>query len=249
MKTPSATCAECRLLLGGYVLDALEPDEAALVESHIATCADCAREREEFASLPALLDFAGAEEMAPAEPPASLEEAVLDRFAREHRARQRRTRVLRGRVAGLAARLARPLPASAAGALAAGVLAVVIALATGGGPARGEIYHAHLNGVASAAGAHATAQLVTFSQGTHVRLEVAGLRADPGAIYEVWCVRDDGAKVSAGTFRVDGRGRADVALTTAAVPSEYHRLSVERQRAGANGWTGERVLAGMIEYH
>jgi len=249
VNTSPSTCAECRLLLGGYVLNALEPGEVATVERHLELCAECEREREEIATLPALLDYASAADVALPEPPATLEEAVLDRFAREHRAQRRRSSAaLRDRLRAALSRIARPLPASAVGALAAGGLALAIALATGGG-ARGQTYHAHLTGLATAPAATANARLVTSSDGTHVVLRVSGLSADPSSIYEVWCVRNDGEKVSAGTFRTDASGNANVDLTTAAVPSEYHRMSVERQQETATGWSGKRVLAGAIEYH
>jgi hypothetical protein len=52
--------------------------------------------------------------------------------------------------------------------------------------------------------------------------------------------------VSAGTFRLDAAGRADVRLTAAARLGEYHRLSVEQRALGAR--TGKRVLAGEIGY-
>ena len=70
---------------------------------------------------------------------------------------------------------------------------------------------------------------------------IGRLRGNPDDLYELWCVRDDGTKISAGTFRVNARGQAAVDLTTAAVPGEYHRMSVERK-------PGERVMVGEIEY-
>jgi hypothetical protein len=66
-------------------------------------------------------------------------------------------------------------------------------------------------------------------------------------VYELWCLRDDGAKVSAGTFRVDGAGDADVNLTTAATPDQYHRLAVEKRPWGTDSpQKGQRMLAGEI---
>src|SRR4051794_19053408 len=84
--TPTAACNECRNLLGGYVLHALEPDEVEGVRRHLATCASCAAELEQLAGIPAILDTAGvgAVESTVESPPPALEEAVLDRFAREH---------------------------------------------------------------------------------------------------------------------------------------------------------------------
>ncbi|WP_281445365.1 zf-HC2 domain-containing protein, partial [Paenarthrobacter nicotinovorans] len=43
-------------LLGAYLLGGLEPGEARTFEEHLESCADCRRELEELASLPALLD-------------------------------------------------------------------------------------------------------------------------------------------------------------------------------------------------
>jgi hypothetical protein len=74
-----------------------------------------------------------------------------------------------------------------------------------------------------------------------VNLDVRGLHGGPSSVYELWCIRDDGQKVSAGTFRTDASGRADVNLTTAAVPGEYHRLGIERK-------PGVSVMAGEIQF-
>ncbi|MDQ0077764.1 anti-sigma factor family protein [Arthrobacter oryzae] len=48
--------AEMHKLLGAYLLGGLEPAEASRFEQHLAACADCRRELDELASLPALLD-------------------------------------------------------------------------------------------------------------------------------------------------------------------------------------------------
>jgi hypothetical protein len=259
----SATCAECRTLLGGYVLHALEPDEAESVRRHIATCSACASEHGQLMGIPALLDAAGAEETITEKPPAALEEAVLDRFAREHPggtggraddSPRPPTRVrsgwLRGAVHGASRRLSRPLPAAFAGALAAAAVVAALLVLPGGADraGTGEDYQASLAGSPAAPGATASADLRVLSAGTRVSLRVRGLHGTPGTVYELWCLRDDGAKVSAGTFRTDGSGRADVSLTTAAVPSEYHRLSVERKAITPAGGTGEAVMAGEIQY-
>jgi anti-sigma-K factor RskA len=254
--TPSKTaCSECRTLIGGYILGALEPDEAASVARHITECSDCASEYERLADIPDLLTLVGADETAAEAPPAALEEAVLDRFAREHRPqrapeprRRRRRDAIRERLAALGRSLRRPLPAAAVGALSAAAVAAALIVAgplsSGGdrdGWEPGDTYQANLTGSPAAPGARAFAKLETTSAGTRVWLHVRGLRGNPDDLYELWCVRDDGTKVSAGTFRVNARGQAAVDLTTGAVPGEYHRMSVERK-------PGERVLAGEIQY-
>jgi anti-sigma factor RsiW len=238
----TAACNECRTLLGGYVLHALEPDEADAVRRHLAECAACAAEHGQLMSIPSILDTAGADETPVEHPPAALEEAVLDRFAREHpghpaapppkRARDRLRAAFRP--------LARPLPAAIAGAVAAAaVTAALIALP--GGSQDGELYQASLAGSAAAPSAKASANLKVLAEGTRVNLKVSGLRGGPSAVYELWCIRDDGRKVSAGTFRTDASGRADVNLTTAAVPGEYNKLGVERK-------PGVNVMAGEIQF-
>src|SRR5207244_13392433 len=85
-------CADCRELLGGYVLHALEPDDAEAVRAHLRHCDRCAAEHGELTPLPAMLDLAGSADAVPERPPAALEEAVLDRFARESAADGARAR-------------------------------------------------------------------------------------------------------------------------------------------------------------
>ena len=81
--SPLRTCDDLRPLLGGYVLDALEPDEAEAVREHLPSCAACSAEHASLAGLPALLDLA-APLAAPDEPLSpAFEEALLDRFARD----------------------------------------------------------------------------------------------------------------------------------------------------------------------
>jgi anti-sigma-K factor RskA len=246
MMTPSAACSECRELIGGYVLAALEPGEMDSVRRHLEECPDCAAEHGRLADIPIMLDLAGATETASEHPPAQLEEAVLDRFAREHPTPEAPRRRLRA----LTAPLRRPLPAAAAGALAAAAVTVAIMMlaGTGGGPSSEDVFKAQLTGAPAVPSATADARLQTVSSGTHVHLRVNGLTGRPEDLYELWCVRDDGTKISAGTFRVDARGHADVQLTTAAVVGDYHRLSVERKARPPAVPDGQRVMAGQIQY-
>jgi hypothetical protein len=238
-------------LIGGYVLGALDSSEDAAMRRHLEECEHCRREYEALAGIPALLDRIVPADVPPPEPSPALEEAVLDRFAREHRAARtisgsEPARRPRRRLAALLRPLRRPLPAAAAGALTAAAVAAAIALLPADDDAHGSVYGAKLEGSAAAPGAHAYARLETSNTGTRVRLHVHGLRGDPANRYELWCVEDDGDKISAGTFRVDARGDATVSLTTAAVPGEYHKMSVERKTASAAA--GERVMTGSIQY-
>ncbi|MEO5678523.1 MAG: anti-sigma factor [Acidimicrobiales bacterium] len=53
------THAETRELLGAFALDAVEPDEGAAIEAHLATCPRCRDEVREHREVAALLAYAG----------------------------------------------------------------------------------------------------------------------------------------------------------------------------------------------
>jgi anti-sigma factor RsiW len=258
----AATCNDCRTLLGGYVLHALEPDESEAVRRHLATCEACESEHGRLMAIPGLLDLAGGVDAHAEQPPAALEEAVLDRFAREApraattqtptptaTAPKEGTPRRRSLAAAIRNKFTRPLPAALAGAVVAAALtAAVIVLPGGTEEAEGGVYKASLAGSPELPAARASATLEVLSAGTRVSLSVRGLGGKPDSVYELWCIRDDGVKISAGTFRTDSAGRADVDLTTAAVPGEYHRLSIERKGLSRDGQAGERVMTGSIQY-
>jgi Anti-sigma-K factor rskA/Putative zinc-finger len=222
-------CAVCRELLGGYVLGALGPDEVAVVERHMETCPRCGREYGELAALPALLDLAGSAEAELEAPPAELEEAVLDRFARERR--------------GVAPPARRPRRALRVGAaLAAAALAVAVTLVVSGvfsssDESFGSVHMAR-------GGDTAEADLKAVRAGTEVRLTVHAPSWRPDWTYELWCIPDKGPWISGGSFRVDQSGRANVELTSAARPGDYERMLVTRPA----GDDRKVVLAGHVEY-
>lgn len=242
----SEPCLQLREAIGGYVLGALEPDEAARVRAHLATCPGCAAEYRELARLPELLDLsAGLEPAALALPP-SLEERLLDEVA--HEAERPRRRL--GRPAWVHRPGAWRRRAAVAGGVAALAVAAVIAVvvvrddgAGSGSEPAAPGYELALRAAPGAPGASARAGLDTVEGGTEVHLWVKGLTGDPEAIYEVRC-DGDGTSASAGTFRVDRSGTAYVVLTTAARRGEYDRIRVVRR----NPPPGQRaaVLEGDV---
>jgi anti-sigma-K factor RskA len=248
----TAACQSCRDLIGGYVLDALDARETEQVRRHLAVCELCAREHAELATMPALLDAAQSADEVPHRPPPRLEEAVLDRFARE---RERDASPQReGRRPG-PWRRHWLVPALAAAACAlAGIAAYALLTGdddNGGGdtPPSAEqprVYRVALDGDRAAPAASGVARLYPGDTGTGVHLTVGGLRPERYD-YELWCVRDDGWKMSAGTFRVDAHGRADVELTTAAKPDQYDAISIQARPAGRGaGAAGPRVMVGRL---
>jgi anti-sigma factor RsiW len=216
------TCDDLRPLLGGYVLRALEPDEMEAVREHLPRCSACAAEHASLAGLPALLDLAAPMDR-PEEPLSpGFEEALLDRFARDRdtppgeRRRRRRPRLAwtRPRVAVVSALAA-----------AAVTFVVMVALRSDPAPPASRSFVLRLHPAAGEPAARARVALYRVRGGTGAHLWVSGLRPGPGRVYEVLC-EGKGLSASAGTFRADRTGRAEVRLTTAARVGEYDRIRV-----------------------
>lgn len=218
--------------LGGYVLGALEPDEVAAFEAHLAGCQECQRDLEELGSVPAFLGQA-----APAvDVPPGLRERTFAAIEQAARPR-RRTVELRRVVAAAAAVLligfgtavvretTRPAPAAAQ---------VVELTAPGGGAAR------------------AVATVRATRTGGVIEMEVDGLTPLPaGSFFECWLVAAEGDsverpnRVSVGTFTVDGDGHATVRWDFTADAAKFPRMGVTVEPDDGNPvQTTQRVLAG-----
>jgi hypothetical protein len=220
--------------LGAYVLGSLDSDDAARVRAHLAECPRCAAAHAELAGLPPLLDLALAADAVGEEPlPPTLEERLLDRFARERPARR-------------APRRWRRLLLGGGGALVGAALAVGVLLLGLGlerprtlPPAQ---YRLSLQPAPGApVGATARVALRSVEGGTVVRLWAYNLPRDPGDVYEVLC-ESKSWSASAGTFRVDAHGDAYVILTTAARRGQYDSIRVVR-RSGGHSYD---VLGGKL---
>jgi hypothetical protein len=224
-------CASVRSLLGAAALGLLDERDAAAVVAHVTACPGCAAERARLEETVALMDLIGDGE-APVPSPA-LEQAVLDRYARDRRqARRHPRRRLRLALAG----------AAAAVLLAAGGLAAWLTLRSGDA---GVTYT--LAGVGPAPAARGEAQVSLSPAGTAIHLTVRGLPPSREGLYEMWFERG-GLVVSAGTFRVGRRGAADVRLTTAADPREYAAMGVTREPDDDDpARNGVPVLRGRLD--
>jgi hypothetical protein len=218
----SAPCRELRTLIGAQILGGLEADEAAAVRAHVASCPACAAEHARLAPLPGLLTLAAGAEAVALDPPSpALEERLLDAVAREAPPRRRRRRRRLPRVALVGA-----------GAAALAAVAVAVVLLVSGGRTAAHVYPLALKAAPAAPAAGGRAELEAVDGGTALHLWVKGLPADRGTVYEVHCDAP-GWSASAGTFRVDARGRAYVLLTTAARRGEYDAIRVlARVRGG-----------------
>jgi anti-sigma-K factor RskA len=212
--------------LAAYALGALEPDDAEAMRRHIETCAICREQLPSMSSLPRLLDTVDMADVPPPQPPAWLEESLLDQIAREtprHGGRRGRTRrrVLAGALA-------------AAATVAVAVLAIVLS-----GDDDEAYARANLGGKS---GARAYARLEAVPAGTRVSLRARELGGVPGNRYELWCIATDGRWVSGGSFRAPG-GEAEVVLTAAVGPGDYHRLVVTPE-----GRRAPKLMRGTLEY-
>jgi anti-sigma factor RsiW len=236
-----STCNELRPLLGGYVFEALEPDESAAVRDHLAGCPACAAEFASLAELPSLLDLA-APVSHPTEPLApSSEEALLDRFARESDTARPRKRRKRRRLPRIA--WTRPRVALASGLLAAALAVSVMALVTrDDAPSTMRNYVVALQAGPAHPSARAHIALYRVQGGTGVHLWAKGLEPGSKRVYEMLCGNKNWS-TSAGTFRADAKGRVEVRLTTAARVGEYDRVKVvTKDRDG----TMSDVLTGRL---
>jgi anti-sigma-K factor RskA len=235
-------CPTHAALVGGYVLGSLEPAEMEEMRLHVADCPYCGPESRALGALPSLLDSIDPAEVPPPAVSPSVEEAVLDRFARE-RTRQAEPRPRRRHWPAL------PRAPRLAGLGAACLAAVVIAFVVIGD--EGEDSHAYASARLAPVGTVHSASAVAWAEdvpaGTSVRLRAHGLPARGGATYELWCIRSDGHWVSGGTFRAMRDGRAEAVLTAAVRPGDYHVMVVTRH-TGAEDEHGPALLRGRLHY-
>jgi anti-sigma-K factor RskA len=226
--------------LAAYVLESLEGFARARVEAHVATCATCARRLEEYRAVVGALPM-GLTPVAP--PPAAW--VAIRAGARERRPRaQWRARmvllptwrrvmwpVLTGLVASLLVwnvvlqrELARYSSGPQVEALARRPGRLVILTGTGTPGASG--------------------RLLVAVDGVHGHLAVAGLKPlPPERTYQLWFVRPDARPGTAGTFAVDERGRAWVAVAVPFPLDEARVIMVTEEPApGGVAPTGSDLL-------
>jgi anti-sigma-K factor RskA len=246
-------CATHGPLIGGYVLGALEPHEMEEMRSHLAVCPQCGPEVDRLAALPGMLDRIVPADVPPPTLSPRVEEAVLDRFARERseeaakRAAPSRPRLAPRRARRSSAGAGRPaaLRRGPLAVAAAGLVALVVALTLllprddpGGA-------YASLSLDPMAGGeASGTAQIREADAGTQIWLRARGLPT--GSEYEVWCIRNDGRWVSGGTFWPDRNGRTNTYFTAAVRRGNYRRMVVTRN-PGGGGEPGRAVLAARLQ--
>jgi len=214
----SPTCREMRILLGVYVLGAIDPAERAQVDEHLGECAACRDELVGLAGLPAMLSRVPEDDVArlganvvglpeQAEPSPELLNSLL-----RHVAARRRTRMWRGVAA-----------AAAAAVIAVGGTATVMELTGHAGSHRPGIDVA--TGVNTAA--HITAR-VDYSMapwGTAMRVQVSGIRA--GTACRFWVITQTGRSVAGGWTVTDtGYTSPWYSASSKATPGSIHAFQI-----------------------
>ena len=210
---------ELHQLLGAYLLGGLEPADAAAFDQHLALCADCRRELDELASIPALLDAipvrdavaltAGAVAVRAREPvppePVPVPHGLLDELA----ARRRKVR----------RRWAAAVGAAAAACLALGILAGPML----NQPAKPDASYS----VAAGNGLQVTVGLVKKTWGTELAVDGRSLPVD--GTLSLWVKDRDGGEDRACAWSATPSGRVRI---TGATPVQLARIaSVEMRNA------------------
>jgi predicted anti-sigma-YlaC factor YlaD len=194
----SPTCRDIRLLLGVYVVGAIDPAERALVDEHLSECPACRDELAGLAGLPAMLSRVPEDDVArlagnvaglpeQAEPSPELLNALL-----RHVAARRRARMWRGVGA-----------AAAAAVIAVGGTATVMDL-TGHGTSSHPTFDV-ATGVNTVAHITAHVDYSMAAWGTAMRVQVTGVKA--GTACRFWVITSTGRSV-AGAWTVTESGYA-----------------------------------------
>jgi anti-sigma-K factor RskA len=232
-----------RELLPGYALGCLEAAEEREVRAHIAVCPACRDELAAFQEVTGSLALA----VAPAAPPAGLE----DRIRESIKGRARAPRAGRGSPRGAPRVLSfriRALGAVAAVlivALGAGNIVQFRSRGTGGPQAAASLTTAVLKGTVGQPDAYGT--IVLDPEDNHGVLAVRGLpRLDPGRQYQLWLIRGTERR-SGGVFSVNEDGYGALMLDVPPDFRGFRAMGISVEPAGGSpSPTGTAVMRGTI---
>jgi len=213
-----------RELLGPYVMGELTADEEREVELHLRECSGCRSELKDIRLAHDLLL-----QSSTLEPPSELKDWVLARARNEipsHSGRRRR------------------LWAAAALLIAVVSGFLVFQVILGNSPGGVELASTSL---APKAGGEVRGE--EAGENFRVELEVWGLpELRRGEYYEMWYYREEGGRISCGTFRAQQEGHTTVNLTAPASATSYPEIEITREPGDGNpGTSGEKVLTGSLE--
>lgn len=205
-------CDELRISLGGYVLDALEPNERTEVESHLATCARCQYELSTLEVLPSLLGQLTSDDVNSLEifePPKAIFQQALATIKASRR-RRRRSALAAGIIALAAA--------------VTGLIAIEHVQSRPIGKPSGTSAIAPISISSSSNGIRATAQLHPEPWGTSISLSLSGVSPNQRCLLLV--IDKSGQQEIAGEWRASYSGQANIDGSTAIQTSSLEALRV-----------------------
>jgi anti-sigma-K factor RskA len=244
--------AEVHPDLAAFALGGLEPEEAAEIQRHIASCAGCQGELEELEKVNRALDAAPP----PAAPPAYLKGEILSRVHSERlspsskagaaepsSSSEEQSRSLKASLFDRFKGLRIVLPTVAAAAVVA-----MMALGVFFGFLREEPPVATIQLIptpqeaAGLKGYWGVAEIRPQPSGNQqVELKLNNFEEPkPGSYYELWFVSGD-KRISAGSFTSVGRGETRVLLNAAPEASKYHTLLITEEHVGKGPAPGLEV--------
>jgi anti-sigma-K factor RskA len=217
------TCDEVRDLAEGFVLDALDADEAAAVRAHLASCPDPHAEVSELAAALPILDAS----VPLVEPPAGLGARIRAAAAADLAARTSTPGVADAPVRIDRAPSARPRPSTGGWALRiAAVLAIVVLggmnLFLLGQLSTARTYEANVAAVLDVAAQPGALTAILSAEGGDGPVGLAAVDANGtavmamrdlpattgGQVYQAWVIAADGVPVPLGGFTVGADGIA-----------------------------------------
>ena len=229
-------CAEIHANLAAFALDGLEPEEAAEVRRHLASCPSCQRELRELEEVNHALEAAPSPD---AGPPAYLKNEILARVRAEERSfsGEKESTSLEGRRASGDHRFARFKKPRIILSGVAGVVVTMIALGVFFGFLRGEAPVATIQLVptpqeaAGLKGYWGVAEIRQQPSGNQqVELKLNNFdEPKPDSYYEMWFLSGD-KRISAGSFTSVGRGETRVWLNVAPEARNYHTVVITEER-------------------
>lgn len=211
-------------LLGPFLLGDLSVEEERELERHLEGCSGCHGELARARQTHRLL-----RELAAGGPPPDLKDRVLTRARGEIPARSRvgwRLWVPAAALLAIAVLGAGLLWAISQESSEGIPLTATVAASQGGGEVSGEVDRGNLQ-----------IELVVWG--------LPELRKDE--YYELWYAKEDGGRISCGTFRAQPGGQTTVNLTAPVGATSYPKIEVTREPDdGDPGSSGEKVLVGDL---
>jgi anti-sigma-K factor RskA len=225
-------CAQIHPNLPAFVLGGLEPEEAAEVEDHLASCSDCRRELEELRKVNRALEAAPP----PANPPSHLKDEILSQVRAEQRylSSEDESSVAEERASSTSAR-SKNLRIVLSSAAAAAVVAFV-AIGVFFGFLREEPPVATIQLVptpqeaAGLEGYWGVAEIRPQPSGNQqVELKLNNFeQPKPNSYYELWFVSGE-RRICAGSFTSVGKGETRVMLNAPPETRNYHTLLITEE--------------------